>query len=70
MVSQTHSNASSGYAIEGFLTSGAISGNAFERDHTQRNRVPSRLASTVEKANERHLRQGILVVALGRSNRL
>jgi hypothetical protein len=49
-VSQTHSNALSGHVIEGLLTSEAISGNAFERHHTQRNRVPSRLARTVEES--------------------
>jgi hypothetical protein len=52
-VSKTHSNALSGNAIEGILTNTTIRGNAFERHHTQRNRVPSRLAKTLGESKRR-----------------
>ena len=48
-LSQTPSNAVSGHAIEGLRSNHAIGGNAFERHHRQRNRVPSRLARACEE---------------------
>jgi len=49
-VSQTHSNALSGNDFEGLLSTTAMRDNAFQRDHTQRNQVPSRLASALAES--------------------